>query len=232
MIMTLQQSRHKVFKAAGCDSFCAAQQIGSVTAGKAWETPFGDYLPRLKDGSAASTGVAHAVVRLLAPSLTNREGSSPTRRELTPTLERNLTPSWQVIEVPLTDAEIYQTPSVPHDNRMLTTQRALCTLPQLLQLPLEGPLQRGGVAFVLKRPPGRGAEWLKSVVGRDFFLDFSAVRRMCVTFVAVSPCGIAGRSIIMSESGVLFLVQPINAATSSSADVMECRSWQDRSAAV
>ncbi len=47
----------------------------------------------------------------------------------------------------------------------------------MLQLPLEGPLERGGLAFVLKRPPGRGAEWLKSAVGRDFFLDFSAVRR-------------------------------------------------------
>ena len=50
-------------------------------------------------------------------------------------------------------------------------------LAQVLQLPLEGPLERGGLAFVLKRPPGRGAEWLKSAVGRDFFLDFSAVRQ-------------------------------------------------------
>ena len=49
---------------------------------------------------------------------------------------------------------------------------------QVLQLPLAGPLERGGLSFVLKRPPGRGgAEWLKSAVGRDFFLDFSAVRR-------------------------------------------------------
>ena len=46
----------------------------------------------------------------------------------------------------------------------------------MLQLPLDGPLERGGLSFVLKRPPGRGAEWLKSAVGRDFFLDFSAVR--------------------------------------------------------
>ena len=48
---------------------------------------------------------------------------------------------------------------------------------QVLQLPLAGPLERGGLAFVLKRPPGRGSEWIKSAVGRDFFLDFSAVRR-------------------------------------------------------
>ena len=33
-------------------------------SGKAWETPFGDYAPRLEGGAAASMGVAHAVVRL------------------------------------------------------------------------------------------------------------------------------------------------------------------------
>ena len=33
--------------------------------GKAWETPFGDFSPRLEGGAAASTGVAHAVVRML-----------------------------------------------------------------------------------------------------------------------------------------------------------------------
>ena len=56
-------------------------------------------------------------------------------------------------------------------------QCAVKPLMQVLQLPLEGPLERGGLAFVLKRPPGRGAEWLKSAIGCDFFLDFSAVRR-------------------------------------------------------
>ena len=47
---------------------------------------------------------------------------------------------------------------------------------QVLLLPLEGPLDHGGLVFVLKRPPRQGNEWLKSASGRDFHLDFSRVR--------------------------------------------------------
>ncbi len=55
--------------------------------------------------------------------------------------------------------------------------RSLACALQVVQLPLAGPLERGGLAFVLKRPPGHGSDWIKSASGRDFFLDFSAVRR-------------------------------------------------------
>jgi len=44
------------------------EHAGCVLAGKAWETPFGGFSPRLEGGAAASTGVAHAVVRLLLTS--------------------------------------------------------------------------------------------------------------------------------------------------------------------
>jgi len=43
------------------------------------------------------------------------------------------------------------------------------------QLPLEGPLRRGGLAAVVTRPPGQGEEWLKVEGGKDIYLDFGAV---------------------------------------------------------
>jgi len=45
----------------------------------------------------------------------------------------------------------------------------------LPQLPLEGPLHRGGLAAVVTRPPGQGEEWLKAEGGNDIYLDFGAV---------------------------------------------------------
>lgn len=47
----------------------------------------------------------------------------------------------------------------------------------LLQLPLDGPLQGGGVAAVLTRPPGQGEEWLKQGNGNDLFVDFGKASR-------------------------------------------------------
>ncbi|CAL8469831.1 g9373 [Coccomyxa elongata] len=75
----------------------------SFSAGKAWQTPFGMYMPIAKSGAAASCA-AHAVV---------------------------------------------------------------------LQLPLEGVLSGGGLAAVLKRPPGNHPEWLVGPHNRDFFISFA-----------------------------------------------------------
>ncbi|BDA43844.1 Alpha-glucan water dikinase, chloroplastic at C-terminar half [Coccomyxa sp. Obi] len=75
----------------------------SFSAGKAWQTPFGMYMPVARDGAATSCA-AHAVV---------------------------------------------------------------------LQLPLEGVLSGGGLAAVLKRPPGNHPEWLVGPHNRDFFISFS-----------------------------------------------------------
>ena len=47
---------------------------------------------------------------------------------------------------------------------------------QVLQLPLQGALARGGLAVVLKRLQGQDPRWLKAATGRDFLLDFSRVR--------------------------------------------------------
>ncbi|KAK9838302.1 hypothetical protein WJX81_003198 [Elliptochloris bilobata] len=41
----------------------------------------------------------------------------------------------------------------------------------LLQLPAEGPLAGGGVAGIVRRAPGAGAEWLGDARGRDFFFS-------------------------------------------------------------
>ena len=41
----------------------------------------------------------------------------------------------------------------------------------VLQLPAEGKLAAGGVAAIVKRPPGAGAEWLGSARGHDFFVS-------------------------------------------------------------
>jgi hypothetical protein len=41
----------------------------------------------------------------------------------------------------------------------------------VLQLPAEGPLAAGGVAGVLRRPPGAGAEWLGCGAGGDFYFS-------------------------------------------------------------
>jgi hypothetical protein len=46
----------------------------------------------------------------------------------------------------------------------------------VFQLPLDGVLHGGGMAFVLRRPPGRGAEWLQAHGGGDFFVSFKPVR--------------------------------------------------------
>ncbi len=45
----------------------------------------------------------------------------------------------------------------------------------VLQLPLEGVLSGGGLAAVLKRPPGNHPEWLVGPHNRDFFISFSEV---------------------------------------------------------
>ena len=46
----------------------------------------------------------------------------------------------------------------------------------LLQLPLEGVLRGGGIASVLKRPPGANPEWLTGPHRRDIFVGFAEVR--------------------------------------------------------
>ncbi len=45
----------------------------------------------------------------------------------------------------------------------------------VLQLPLEGVLSGGGLAAVLKRPPGNHPEWLVGPHNRDFFISFAEV---------------------------------------------------------
>jgi hypothetical protein len=45
----------------------------------------------------------------------------------------------------------------------------------VLQLPYEGVLQKGGIAFVLKQP-GVQTQWLLSEQGKDFFVGFEKVR--------------------------------------------------------
>ncbi len=45
----------------------------------------------------------------------------------------------------------------------------------VLQLPYEGVLQKGGIAFVLKQP-GVQTHWLLSEQGKDFFVGFEKVR--------------------------------------------------------
>ena len=46
----------------------------------------------------------------------------------------------------------------------------------LLQLPLEGVLRGGGIAAVLKRPPGADPEWLTGPHRRDIFVSFAEAR--------------------------------------------------------
>ena len=45
----------------------------------------------------------------------------------------------------------------------------------VLQLPLEGILQGGGLSAVLKRPEGSHPEWLTQHHGRNFFVSFAEV---------------------------------------------------------
>ncbi len=45
----------------------------------------------------------------------------------------------------------------------------------VLQLPLEGMLQGGGISAVLKRPEGVHPEWLTQDHGRNFYVSFAEV---------------------------------------------------------
>ena len=45
----------------------------------------------------------------------------------------------------------------------------------VLQLPLEGMLQGGGISAVLKRPAGMHPEWLTQQHGRNLFVSFAEV---------------------------------------------------------
>lgn len=45
----------------------------------------------------------------------------------------------------------------------------------VLQLPLEDVLRGGGIAAVLKRPPGAHPEWLTGPHRRDIFVSFAPV---------------------------------------------------------
>ncbi len=45
----------------------------------------------------------------------------------------------------------------------------------VLQLPLEGMLQGGGISAVLKRPAGIHPEWLTQDHGRNFYVSFAEV---------------------------------------------------------
>ena len=45
----------------------------------------------------------------------------------------------------------------------------------VLQLPLEGRLQGGGISAVLKRPAGMHPEWLTQQHGRNLFVSFAEV---------------------------------------------------------
>ena len=89
----------------GCCYLRGAQR-SCAHAGKAWQTPFGAYVPVLRGASR---------------------------------------PAWE----------------------------AHCVL---LQLPLEGALAGGGIAAVLKRPPGTNPEWLTGPGRRDIFVPFSEAR--------------------------------------------------------
>jgi hypothetical protein len=84
-----------------------------MCAGKAWQTPFGAYVPQLKQAGR---------------------------------------PAWE----------------------------AHCVV---LQLPLEGVLAGGGIAAVLKRPPGAHPEWLTGPARRDIFVPFQEARISCRNFL-------------------------------------------------
>lgn len=64
----------------------------------------------------------------------------------------------------------------------------------VLQLPAEGKLAAGGVAAIVKRPPGAGAEWLGSARGHDFFFSTAGCAepdglavRACPALVLAGP---------------------------------------------
>ena len=52
----------------------------------------------------------------------------------------------------------------------------ICAHAVVLQLPLEGSLKGGGIAFVLKRAPTLAPTWLGKARDGDFYVSFQEVR--------------------------------------------------------
>ena len=49
----------------------------------------------------------------------------------------------------------------------------------MLQVPLEGVLYNGSLAFVVKRPSGKQPEWVTGPKGRDLILSLEKVSKHC-----------------------------------------------------